>query len=244
MTYTPNQLKSPDFPATRWSLVAAAGVDGRGDSGALAWLCERYWFPLFAYVRGKGHSPEDAEDLVQGFFVKLLEENLVERAAGERGRFRSFLLGCLHHFMASEWRHGQRQKRGGGAKLIAMDSDEAEARLVMELPGKDSPEADYDRAWALTLLDRVTEQVREECEADGHAGRFEVLRSFINGARGDVPLAEAAERLGVSQPAMKSIVHRLRKRFRERLLAEIRETVTSEEEAAAELQFVFTALSQ
>ena len=131
-----------------------------------------------------------------------------------------------------------------GAKLIAMDSGEAEARLVMELPGKDSPEADYDRAWALTLLDRVTEQVREECEADGHAGRFEVLRSFINGARGDVPLAEAAERLGVSQPAMKSIVHRLRKRFRERLLAEIRETVTSEEEAAAELQFVFTALSQ
>jgi RNA polymerase sigma-70 factor (ECF subfamily) len=232
-----------DFPATRWSLVAAAGVDGRGDSGALAWLCERYWFPLFAYVRGKGHSPEDAEDLVQGFFAKLLEENLVERADGGRGRFRSFLLGCMNHFLLHDWRDAQRLKRGGGVARIALDSQDAEARLARDLPGQQSPETEYDRAWALTLLDRVAAQVQVECDADGNAGRFAVLECFLHGARAEMSLAAAAERLSVSLPAMKSIVHRLRKRFRERLMAEIRETVTSEDEVAAELQHLFASLS-
>jgi RNA polymerase sigma-70 factor (ECF subfamily) len=230
-----------EFPVTRWSIVAGAA---RADSAeALAWLCERYWFPLFAYVRSKGHPKEDAEDLVQGFFSKLLEDKLVERADGERGRFRSYLLGCMNRFMAGEWRHSNCLKRGGGVQWITLDGDEAEARIALEVTAKESPEAQYDRTWALTLLDRVTEQVREECEADGNEGRFEVLKTFINGARGDVPLAEAAERLGVSLAAMKSTVHRLRKRFRERLLAEIRETVTTPEEVAEELQHLFATLS-
>ncbi len=217
---------------------------GKDESAAMAWLCERYWFPLFAYVRGKGHSREDAEDLVQGFFVEMLEKNLVERADGRRGRFRSYLLACLSHFMAHEWRDSRALKRGGGVSKIALDADEAEARLAKELPGQHSPETDYDRAWALTLLDRVAAQVRQECEADGNAGRFAMLEPFLHGARGELSLADAAERIGVSLPAMKSIVHRLRKRFRELLMAEIRETVTTEEEVALELQHLFASLAQ
>ena len=223
--------------------MSAAGAQGRADGEALTWLCERYWFPLFAYVRGKGYEPEDAEDLVQGFFAKLLEENLVERADGQRGRFRSFLLGCLNYHLSHDRRDSQRQKRGGGMLRIALDSNDAEARLARDLPGRQSPETDYDRAWALTLLDRVAAQVREECEADGNAGRFAVLECFLHGARGELSLADAAEQLGVSLPAMKSIVHRLRKRFRELLMAEIRETVTSEEDVAAELQHLFASLT-
>ena len=232
-----------DFPDTRWSIVLAAAREA-GAQPALAWLCERYWFPLYAFVRRRGHSPEDAEDTVQGFFAMLLHDGLVEKADAERGRFRTFLLGCLSHHLAHERRDAQRLKRGGGVTAVPFDSDDIEARLARDLPRPGTPEEDYDRAWALTLLDRVAEQVRGECEADGNEGRFAMLESFLHGDRGEVSLAELASRLGVSLAAAKSIVHRLRKRFRERLVAEIRETLPAGEDAEAELRYLFAAAAR
>lgn len=216
---------------------------GRPDDarGALAWLCERYWFPLFAYARGRGLSPEDAEDTVQTFFAGMLEQNLVARADAERGRFRSFLLGCLNNYMAREHERGQRIKRGGGTVSVSLDDEEA--RLQRELVNARTPALDYDRAWALTLLDRVLGVLRKECEADGNGGRFEVLQSFLHGERGEVPMAEAAARLDLSMAAVKSVIHRLRQRFRTLLFAEVRETVESDEVVVVELQHLLGALA-
>jgi RNA polymerase sigma-70 factor (ECF subfamily) len=232
------------FTATRWSLVLSAGRPEAEDiEAALKWLCERYWFPIFAYVRGRGHQPAEAEDLVQAFFAWLLDKNVVARADIERGRFRSFLLGCLNNFLAQEWKKEHSQKRGGGATLISLDDARAEERLQSELVAARNPALDYDRAWALTLIDRVLEQLRAECEDDGHAGRFETLQSFLHGERGEISLNEAATSLGLSLAAVKSVIHRLRQRFRGLLFAEVRETVASDEEVPAELQQLLAALS-
>ena len=219
-------------------MAAARPDDARG---ALAWLCERYWFPLFAYVRGRGRSPEDAEDIVQTFFAAMLEQNLVARADEERGRFRSFLLGCLNNYMAREYERGQTLKRGGGTVSVSLDDEEA--RLQLELVSARTPALDYDRAWALTLLDRVLGVLRKEHESDGHPGRFDVLQNFLQGGRGELPVAEAAARLGLSTAAVTSAIHRLRKRCRALLFAEVRETVTSDDEVAGELQHLLGALA-
>ena len=233
------------FTQTRWSLVLAAGNRREGDShAALAWLCERYWFPLFAHVRGRGQSAEDAEDSVQAFFEHLLTQKVIGRAEAERGRFRSFLLGCLNHFLAHEWIRGQRLKRGGGAAFISLHEHDAEARLQRELADRRSPALDYDRAWALTLLDRVFARLRSECEDDGNSGRFEVLQNFLQGERGELPLAQAAATLALPLPALKSLVHRLRQRFREMIREEVRETVSAEADVPAELQHLFAALGR
>jgi len=240
-----NRPASARFTLTRWSLVLAAGQRREGDANAaLTWLCERYWFPLFAHARSRGSPPAEAEDSVQAFFERIVEGDMLGAADAERGRFRSFLLGCFNHFLSHERRRGQRLKRGGGAESISIDQVDAEARLQRELVDGHTPALDFDRVWALTLLDRVLAALREECDADGKAGRFVVLQTFIQGERGETPLAEAAERLGLSLPAVKSIVHRLRQRFRELVRAEIRETVESDEALPAELQHLFTALSR
>ena len=233
-----------NFTLTRWSLVLAAGRGGAGDSAAaLAWLCERYWFPLFAYARGRGSPPVEAEDSVQAFFEKIMMGDLLGAADAERGRFRSFLLGCFNHFLAHERRRERQLKRGGGAEAIPIDHAKAEARLQRELVDGRTPALDFDRAWALTLLDRVMAQLRAECDADGKEGRFAVLQTFIQGERGELPLAEAAHQLGLLLPAVKSIVHRLRQRFRELVRAEVRETVASDEALPAEMEHLFAALS-
>ncbi len=233
------------FTVTRWSLVLAAGRPGAGDSTtALAWLCERYWFPLFAFARERGSSPAEAEDAVQSFFEEILTGPILRNADAERGRFRSFMLGCFSHFLAHERRRGQRFKRGGGAERISLDQEGAESRLQRELVDGRSPALDFDRAWALTLLDRVMDHLRVECDGDGKDGRFAVLQTFIQGERGEVPLTDAAARLGLSLPAVKSIIHRLRQRFRELVRAEIRETVSSDDAVPAELEHLFAALGR
>lgn len=232
-----------NFPATRWSLVLATKDDG-GALAALTWLGERYWFPLFAYVRRRGHSPEDSEDLVQGFFAWLLGDDVVARAEAERGKFRSFLLGCMNNYLAGEWERAQRMKRGGGATFLSLHDEDIEARFQRELATPGEPEGDYDRLWAITLLDRALVRVRAECEADGNAGRFEVLLPFLQGARGEVPLADAAAKLGLTLPAVKSVVHRLRGRFRETIREEVRETVSSDAEIQEELRHLFAAIGR
>lgn len=234
---------SPLFATTRWSTVLLAARDDAEGAAALARLCEQYWFPLYAWLRRRGHSQQDAEDLVQSFFARLLERDLINRADANRGRFRTFLLSALRNFAADEWRREHREKRGGASAPLSLDEIDPEERMLPELTGAVDAELAFDRAWARTLLDRVLERLREECDGDGKAGRFEVLKSFLIGERGEVPFAEAAGRLGISVPAAQSLVHRLRQRYAELLREEIAHTVQNPEDADEELRWVLTILA-
>lgn len=229
--------KPGQFQATRWSIVLAARKrqTPEGDA-ALGWLCERYWLPLKTWAQAKGLPPTEAEDLVQGFFAQALQVGLVASADSSRGRFRSFLLGCLEHYWADLRRRTVAQKRGGGA---AHSSDET---LLSGIPGGRTPEQEYDRAWAYAVLERATSRLEAECDADGHSGRFAMLRVFLEGERGELPLATAATTLGLSLPAVKSIVYRLRQRMGELVREEVRETVQHETDTELELRELFHAL--
>jgi RNA polymerase sigma factor (sigma-70 family) len=233
------------FTTTRWSVVLAARDGKAGESeGALAWLCERYWFPLYAYARHRGYRPPEAEDLVQGFFVRVLERQIFSELRAERGRFRAFLLACFHHFMASEWAKNKAQKRGGGVVAVPLDEAEAEERYRRDFTAPGNPERDFDRAWALTLLDRVFSSLRLECEAEGKGGRFAVIQPFLQSEREGRSYEDAAAELQMTPTALRVTVFRLRQRFREMLVDEIRQTVANADDVAAELRHLFTALGK
>jgi len=234
---------SPLFATTRWSIVLLATHEGSEGAAALARLCEQYWFPLYAWLRRAGYSQHDAEDLVQSFFVRLLEHDLITRANADRGRFRTFLLTALRNFAADEWRRGHREKRGGSKAPLSLEEIDPEERMVPELTLAADAELAFDRAWARTLLDRVLERLRDECDGDGKAGRFDALKSFLIGERGEIPFADAATRLGISVPAVQSLVHRLRQRYAELLREEIAHTVQRSEDIDNELRWVLTVLA-
>ncbi len=225
------------FQATRWSMVLAAR-ERRTPEGeaALGWLCERYWQPLRTWARARGLTPEDAEDLVQSFFEQAMSGGLVGNADASRGRFRSWLLGCLEHHWTDLRRRGSAQKRGGGATMVPLETG------ASHIAGGRTPEQEYDRAWACAVLERASVRLAGECDADGHGGRYAVLRVFLDGDRGELPLADAAAQLGLSLPALKSTVHRLRQRMGEMVREEIRETVQASADVEVELQALFHAL--
>ena len=235
------------FAPTRWSLVLHAQKTGDASSeDALAELCRAYWLPLFGYLRGRGHDPHAAEDLVQGFFEEVLQDSTFGKADPQRGQFRTFLLSCLHNYVARQHRHDQRAKRGGGARLLPLDvdADEAEARYARELTDTSgTPEEHFDRLWALTLLDRALQRLRSEHEGEAAAKRFDVLQPFVSGARGDVPLEEAATKLGLSVQAIKSAVFRLRKRFGEIVKEELRELVDRDGDVQDELRYLLGCIA-
>jgi len=229
------------FQATRWSMVLAARQRQTPEGhAALVWLCERYWQPLYAWARAKGLPAEDAEDLVQGFFAQALQDEMLATADGSRGRFRSFILGCLEHHWTDQMRRGGAAKRGGGTTIIPLDASREED--LGTIPGGRTPEQEYDRAWARAMLARATSRLEQECDADGHTGRFALLRPFLDGERGELPLAAAAERLGLSLSALKSVVHRLRQRMRTLIREEVRETIDSEDDVEAEMRELIRAL--
>lgn len=224
------------FDSTRWSLVLAAG---RAPSGpgrrALEELCEAYWPPVYAYVRRRGHAREEAEDLTQAFFAALLEKRYVRDADPARGRFRSFLLSAVTHFLANERDRETALKRGGGRPIADLDAARAE-------PARgDTPERAYERRWALSVLDRVLEALAEEQARAGNAARFARLRDFLAG-EGEGGYAPAARDLGVTESAVKVAVHRLRRRYRELLRAEIAETIADAAEVDDELRALMAAL--
>lgn len=224
----------------------AQRAEGLSSEDALAELCRAYWLPLFGYLRGRGYTPHVAEDLVQGFFEEVLEESTFGKADPERGQFRTFLLSCLHNFVARQHRHDQRQKRGGGARLLPLDvdADEAEARYARELTdATGTPEEHFDRLWALTLLDRALQRLRSEHVGEAAGKRFAVLQPFVSGARGDVPLEQAAAQLELSVQAVKSAVFRLRKRFGEIVREELRELVKSDGDVQDELRYLLGCIS-
>ena len=230
------------FQTTSWSLViAAAQQPTESAETALAKLCQLYWYPVYAFVRRRGHSQDDARDLTQEFFSRLLEKNYLKDADPARGRFRSFLLGAVRNFLANEWNRGQAQKRGGGVLTIALDTETAEGRYAAEPASHETPESLYERQWALALLDQVMTGLRNEYARDGSLDHFEKLAPYLTGAD-EPPYADIAAQWKGSAGAVKVAVHRLRKRYRQLLRQTIAETVLTPEDVDDEIRFLLSAL--
>jgi len=229
------------FTTTHWSLVLAAGHGSRPDAGAaLATLCEAYWYPLYYYVRRRGYRAEEAQDLTQEFFAKLLEKGSLKVADPDRGRFRSFLLAALNHFLANEWDRARAKKRGG--KVLSLDIEGAESRYSLEPADDLTAEKLFERRWAMTLLDLVLARLREEFAREDRERVFERLKGFLGGAAADAPYRQAAADLGMTEAAVKMAVHRLRRQYRRLLRAQIAQTVASPEEIDDEIRHLFAAL--
>jgi RNA polymerase sigma-70 factor (ECF subfamily) len=245
---TPPHQESPRaavFVTTRWSVVLSAGKHASPQAAdALENLCRAYWFPLYAHVRRCGHSPSDAQDLTQAFFARLLEKNWLADANRERGRFRSFLLASLKHFLANEWDKAQAQKRGGQVRLIALQADTAETRYLHDPADDDTPNKAFDRRWALAVLDRVLALLREEYVGSGRGELYEQLRATLEGVRTAAPYAAIAKQLGLTEGAVKVAVHRFRQRYREILREEIAQTVETPAQVEEELHHLFAALAR
>jgi len=233
------------FTTTRWSLVlAAAGTaDARGRE-ALAKLCQVYWYPLYAFVRRQGHGPHDAQDLTQEFFVRLLEKDYLGDIDRAKGKFRSFLLVALKHFLCKEWARAKTLKRGGGHTLVSLDTLSAEDRYRREPQDNATPEKLFERRWALTVLDRVLTRLNEEYETTGKRAVFEQLQGCLTGNSDSLPYAELAARLGMTEGAVKVVVHRLRQRYRGVLRDEIAQTVADPAEINDEIRQLFSALGK
>jgi RNA polymerase sigma-70 factor (ECF subfamily) len=231
------------FATTHWSLVLAAGQGGPAYAAeALATLCANYWYPLYAHVRRRGLDPDQARDLVQEFFARLLEKHFLQSADQRRGRFRSFLLAALDHFLSKEWRRAQAQKRGGGHTLLSLDFQGGEQRYLREPSHELTAERVYERQWALTLIERVLAALRDEFAQNGKLAQFDALKAYLGGGERTVPYRELGGTLGMSEGAVKVAVHRLRQRCRELVRAEIAETVAGPEELDQELRDLFAAV--
>jgi RNA polymerase sigma-70 factor (ECF subfamily) len=224
-------------------VLSAGEKDSPQWSAALETLCRSYWYPLYAYVRQRGHSPEDAQDLTQEFFTRLLARNWIGSVDPHRGRFRTFLLTAMSRFLAGEWDRLKAQKRGGGQRVLPLDIETAETRFQLEPADPVTPEKTYERHWAQTVLDTVLERLRQAYAAEGKADLFAELKGSLTQARAAVPYAKLAARLNVSEGALRVAVHRLRQRYRELLRAEIAHTVAGPGEVEEELRYLFRALT-
>jgi RNA polymerase sigma-70 factor (ECF subfamily) len=232
------------FATTRWSLVLEAGQNADVNSReALAQLCRMYWYPLYAYVRRRGSSAAQAEDLTQGFFAQLLEQNIVKGADPARGRFRAYLLGALRHFLSNQRSRERTIKRGGGRKPIPLDVADAERRYGLEVAHELTPERIYERGWALTLLERVMGQLREQFEREGKGHIFDRLRGSLGGGKRGSSRQIAAE-LELSEGAVRVALHRLRGRYRALLREQIAQTVASADQIEAEIRHLFAVLGR
>jgi RNA polymerase sigma factor (sigma-70 family) len=234
----------PAFVTTRWSVVLAAGrSDTPRAQDALARLCQSYWHPLYAYVRRRGYSIEDAQDLTQEFFARLLERNAIATVSPEKGRFRSFLLASMNHFLSDAWDKARAQKRGAG-KVISFDTETAETWLDQRPSENLTPERAFELRWAITLLEQVYQRLEEEHRQQGKAELFDDLRTTLAGPGNSAPYAELAARLGMNEGAVKVAVHRLRQRYRALLRETIAETVESEAEVEEELRYLMRVVAE
>jgi RNA polymerase sigma-70 factor (ECF subfamily) len=248
VTYTGPRGSPNDasFSTTQWSLVLTAG-DGQehsGSSEALALLCERYWYPIYALVRGMRHDPDTAQDLTQGFFVHLLETRALKVATPERGRFRAFLKTSLRHYLSNERHRLHALKRGGGIPHVSLDFGAAENRFRCEPAHGDTPEILFEKAWAWTILGRALERLRADANRSPESRvRFVHLEPFLAGPCATAPsyLRVAAE-LHMSESAVKVAVHRLRGRFGEELRAEIAETVDDPGQVEEEIRYLLSVV--
>jgi RNA polymerase sigma-70 factor (ECF subfamily) len=237
-------MQSGTFATTHWSVVLAAGQSESAQAAqALETLCRTYWYPLYAYIRREGHSPEDAQDLTQDFFAHLLAKGFPRGAAPERGKFRSFLLASLRHFLVDQHRHADSAKRGGGQRTISLDESRAEERLRLEPRHELTPEKLYEREWAMTLLEHAQSRLREEYVAAGKAGLHDRLKGFPLAEKSKTSFQQAATELGMTESALKSAVHRMRARYRQLVREEVAHTVADPTEVHEEARYLIAVIS-
>jgi len=234
---------SPAFATTRWTLVLAAGDDASTDGHeALEQLCRAYWFPLYAYIRRRGHDPHAAQDLTQGFFARLLERNDLARITREGGRFRSFLLTALNHFLVNEHERATAQKRGGGQAVVSLDDDQAEDRYRREPSHMETPDRLFERQWAMALMEEAMKRLSAE-QAGGEKGvAYEALRPFLSREPAAGEYATLAARLHLAPGTLAVQVHRLRDRYRQLVRSAVADTVESPLEVEAEMRHLLAAL--
>ncbi len=237
-------LTSSGFPATRWTLILAArSLDSRESRSALETLCAGYWYPIYAYVRRRGHDPDRTHDLTQEFFLRLLENPTFSAADPQKGRFRAFLLSSVKFFLSNEYRSTQAQKRGGGLQILPFEIVSGEASYSREPSHDETPETIYDRRWAHALLDRVLNRLRDEFAANGRVEHFDQLKGCLLD-RSDTPYAELALQMKTTEGALKVAISRLRKRYRDLLRAEIGDTVNDPAEIDGEFRYLVAALGR
>jgi RNA polymerase sigma factor (sigma-70 family) len=232
------------FATTHWSLVEAAKPDEASQTRAreaLGELCRVYWYPLYAFVRGRGYSAADAQDLTQSFFARMIETNGLACADRTRGRFRSYLLGAMKHFLANEWHRARTQKRGGRVQFLAWEALDPEARYGGAPDRSDNPEHLFDREWALETVARALQALRDEMARAGRSDQFEALKGRLAG-QDELPRDQVAARLGLSEGAIKVAVHRLRQRYRVLLRAAVAETVRNEADLDDEMRYLVAVL--
>jgi RNA polymerase sigma-70 factor (ECF subfamily) len=231
--------------STRWSVVlAASDNDPKVAGDALELLCEMYWYPVYCYVRRRVRSVDEAQDLTQGFFTKVLEKRYFADARPERGRFRGFLLTAVKHFLANERQKAAAQKRGGGKTVTSFDFREGESRYALEPATHKTAEVLFDEQWAVTLVNHVLDLLRREFTAVGKEPEFHILKQYLAGPAAGVSYARAAHSLRMTEGAVRVAVHRMRKRYLELLRKEIGQTVSSASEIDDEIRCLFDNLGR
>ena len=243
--YMRNHPGAAQFRTTRWSLVLRAGeeqLSPADERRALEELCRAYWYPLYSFIRRRDYDPATAADLTQGFFLQLLERNSFTVADQQRGRFRTFLLAALGHYLANERAAANSLKRGGGVETLSLDLTVAEGRFATEPVMEDTPERAFDRRWVEVLLGNVLTKLRGEAAAIGEQERFDQLKGYLVDGDQGATFAVAAEKLGISEASLKGQVRRLRARFRQALRDEVAQTVASRSDVESELRHLMKAI--
>ena len=238
-------MRQPAFVTTQWSVVLKAGrADTIHARDALAKLCQTYWYPLYVYVRQRGHSTHDSQDLTQEFFAQLLERQSLISVNPRLGRFRSFILTAMNNFLVNEWNKALAIKRGGDCQTFSMDLAAAEERFDLEPADNSTPDKVFEKQWALTLLNEVLNRLEGEYRREGKSELFTALKQTLMGTRESQPYEELAVKLDMNEGAIKVAVHRLRKRYRELIRAEIADTLDRPQDIEEEMRHLFSALTE
>lgn len=238
-------IPQPVFATTHWSVVLAAQkTSDAKSSAALEELCRTYWYPIYSYIRRRGYSPDDAQDLTQEFFARLLAGKGLDTVGPWKGRFRSFLLASVNHLLSDERDRAMRQKRGGGQLPFSFDAQTGEERYCLEPAHAVTPERIFEKRWAVALVEQVIHRMEADYSSGDKAGLFSVLKEFLPGEEEDRSYAATAQRLGMTEGAVRVAVHRLRQRFGELFRQTVVETLESPEELEAEMHYLLTVLNE
>ena len=238
-------LTSQKFFTTHWTVVLTAQEsDSPAAAAALERLCQTYWPALYAYLRRGGRTPADASDLTQAFFARFLEKEFLKDVDRAKGKFRSFLLRTLNHFLADEWRHAHAQKRGGAQPALSINTDEWESQFGHELTNAQTPEKLFEKRWAMALFEQALTRLRDESVRAGKGHEFEQLKEFLSSPSNEGAYATAASTLGLSPRTIAVQVHRLRKRYGQLVREEVAQTVSNSAEVEEELRNLLDVLSR